>query len=314
MRAALVEEIGQPPVVGETDEPARRSGQALVEVKAAAINPIDISISTGRFYGGAPQTPYVMGREAVGHVLEGDTLAPGTRVWFQPSEGGTFAERALADESRAVVLPDGSDDARAASLGIAGLTGWLAVEWRAQLRAGERVLVLGATGVVGMVAVQAARALGAARTVAAGRDSKALEAARAAGADALVELRGDSDPQDLAGGFRAAADGEIDVVVDPLWGQPAAAAIAACARHARIVQLGQSAGAEATLRSGDIRGKSLDIRGFTLFHVPHEQIKRAYGRLLTDVKVDHEALPLDSVAEAWSRQQDSPHRKLVLVP
>src|SRR5213080_1098097 len=178
MRAALVEQIGEAPVVGETAEPQREPGQALVQVTAAAINPIDISISTGRFYGGSPDVPYVMGREAVGRVIEGDTLDPGTQVWFQPPSGGTFAEYAIADEQQAIVLPDGTDHSLAAALGIAGLTGWLAVEWRAHVQGGERVLILGATGVVGLVALQAARILGASRIVAAGRDPEALEATR----------------------------------------------------------------------------------------------------------------------------------------
>src|SRR5437764_10049311 len=131
MRAALVEQIGQPPVVGEVAEPRRGEGQALVQVTAAAINPNDIAISLGKFYGGKPEVPYVMGREAVGRVIEGETLEPGTQIWFQPPSGGAFAEYALADEDQAIVLPDGTDHSLAAALGIAGLTGWLAVEWRA---------------------------------------------------------------------------------------------------------------------------------------------------------------------------------------
>src|SRR3954449_3223707 len=99
MRAALVEQVGQPPVVGEVAEPQRGEGQALVQVTAAAINPIDISISLGKFYGGTPDVPYVMGREAVGRVIEGDELDPGTQIWFQPR--GAFAEYTLADEEQA---------------------------------------------------------------------------------------------------------------------------------------------------------------------------------------------------------------------
>src|SRR4051812_22127848 len=182
MRAALVEQIGQPPVVGEAGEPQRGEGQALVQVTAAAINPVDISVSLGKFYGGAPEVPYVMGREAVGRVIEGERLEPGTQIWFQPPVGGTFAEYAIADEDQAIALPEGTDHSLAAALGVAGLTGWLAVEWRAHVRAGERVLVLGATGVVGLVAVQAARILGAAHITAAGRDPGALQAAADAGA------------------------------------------------------------------------------------------------------------------------------------
>jgi NADPH2:quinone reductase len=288
-----------------------------VEVTAAAINPIDISISTGRFYGGSPDPPYVMGREAVGRVVEGERLDPGTQIWFQPPGGGAFAQYAVADEDQAIVLPDGTDHALAASLGIAGLTGWLAVEWRAHLRGGERVLVLGATGVVGLVALQAARILGAQRIVAAGRDAEALEATRELGAHATVVLEG--EPAQMADAFREAAGGPLDVVIDPVWGHPAEAAIAAAGYSARIVQLGQSAGAEATLRSGDIRGKSLAIAGFTLGHVPRDKTEAAYRRLIElassgELAVERETLPLDWVGEAWRRQQDSPHRKLVLLP
>jgi NADPH2:quinone reductase len=313
VRAALVEQIGEPPVVGEIGEPERGEGQALVQVTAAAINPVDISISKGLFHGGTPDVPYVMGREGVGRVVEGDKLDPGTQIWFQPPSGGSFAELALADESQAVVLPEGTDHSLAAALGIAGLTGWLAVEWRAHLRGGERVLVLGATGVVGLVAVQAARILGASRIVAAGRDAGSLEAARAAGAHETVVLPADAEA------FRAAAGGAPDVVIDPLWGEPAAQAVEAAGFSARVVQLGQSAGAEATLRSGAIRGKSLAIVGFTLGHVPQDKIEAAYRRLIElsssgDLSIERETLPLDWAGEAWKRQQDSPHRKLVLVP
>jgi NADPH:quinone reductase len=319
MRAALVEQIGSPPVVGEVARPEPSAGQALVEVTAAAVNPIDISISLGTFYGGSPEVPYVMGREAVGRVVEGDELAPGTQIWFQPPVGGAFAEHAIADERQAIQLPDGTDHALAASLGVAGLTGWLAVEWRAHVREGERVLVLGATGVVGLVAVQAARILGAGRIVAAGRDEAALEQARAAGAHAVVPLGDAADAAGLADAFREAAGGPIDVTIDPLWGVPARAAVEAGAFSGRLVQVGQSAGPESTLRSGAIRGKSFAIVGFTLGHVPQDKTAAAYRRLIElatsgELVVERETLPLDWAAEAWRRQQDSPHRKLVLVP
>jgi NADPH2:quinone reductase len=311
VKAALVEQIGEAPVVGETSEPQRGAGQALVEVTAAAINPVDISTSLGKFHGGTPDVPYVMGREGVGRVIEGDTLDPGTQIWFQPVGGGAFAQYALADEQTAIVLPEGTDHSLAAALGIAGLTGWLAVEWRAHVHGGERVLVLGATGVVGLVAVQAARILGASEIVAAGRDTQALEAAREAGASRTVPLLSGSGPSDLGGPF--------DVIIDPLWGPPAEAAIQTAGHSARYVQLGQSAGAEATLRSGDIRGKSLALVGFTLGHVPHDKVQAAYLRLIElassgELKVERETLPLDWAGEAWRRQQESPHRKLVLVP
>jgi NADPH2:quinone reductase len=319
VKAALVEQVGEPPVVGEISEPQPGPGQALVQVTAAALNPVDISISKGLFYGGTPDVPYVMGREGVGRVVQGEKLEPGTQIWFRPPVGGAFAEFALADEDTAVVLPDGTDHSLAAALGIAGLTGWLAVEWRAHLHGGETVLVLGASGAVGRVAVQAARILGASRIVAAARDADALEQARELGAHALVPLLEGSDPSQLGDAFTEAAGRPLDVVIDPLWGSPAEAALEAAGFSARHVQLGQSAGAEATLSSGTIRGKSLAIVGFTLDHVPQDKIEAAYRRLIElatsgELTIERETLPLDWAGEAWKRQQDSPHRKLVLVP
>jgi NADPH2:quinone reductase len=318
VKAALVEQIGQPPAVGEVAEPGRGPGQALVQVTAASVNPIDISISTGRFYGGSPEPPYVPGRDAVGRVLEGDRLEPGTQVWFQPPVGGAFAEYAIASEDQAIVLPEGADHGLAAALGIAGLTGWLAVEWRGHLREGERVLVLGATGVVGQVAVQAARILGAGRIAAAGRDAAVLEGVRELGAHEVVVLDTD-DVAELTERFKAATDGGPHLTIDPLWGVPAQAAVEAGVFSGRLVHLGQSAGPEATLRSGAIRGKSFAIVGFTMGHAPREKQEAAYLRLIElassgDLVVERETLPLDWVGEAWKRQQESPHRKLVLVP
>jgi NADPH2:quinone reductase len=260
-----------------------------------------------------------MGREGVGRVVQGEKLEPGTQIWFRPPAGGAFAEFALADEDTAVVLPEGTDHSLAAALGIAGLTGWLAVEWRAHLHGGETVLVLGASGAVGLVAVQAARILGASRIVAAARDADALEKARELGAHALVPLLEGSDPSQLGDAFTEAAGRPLDVVIDPLWGHPAEAALEAAGFSARHVQLGQSAGAEATLSSGTIRGKSLAIVGFTLDHVPQDKIEAAYQRLIElatsgELTIERETLPLDWAGEAWKRQQDSPHRKLVLVP
>jgi hypothetical protein len=109
------------------------------------------------------------------------------------------------------------------------------------------------------------------------------------------------------------------VIIDPLWGEPAEQAVEAAGFSARFVQLGESAGADATLRSGAIRGRSLAIVGFTLGHVPRDKTQAAYRRLIElatsgELTIERETLPLDWAGEAWKRQQDSPHRKLVLVP
>lgn len=314
MKAALVERIGSLPVYTDVDEPARRAGQTLVEVSAAPVNPIDISTAAGRYPGGSPEAPYVAGREAVGRVLESDSLAEGARVYA--SGLGFMAERAVVSDDDAVELPDGVDDALASCFGVAGLAAWLAIEWRGELRAGETVLVLGASGAVGAIAVQAARLLGAGRVVAAARSEKGLERARELGADATVELDAHDD---LVEALIEAADGQLDLTIDPVWGEPAAAAIRATAFGGRLVQLGQSASPTATIDSGSVRGKLLSILGHTNFAAPAEVRRAAYLRMVRhagagELTVDHELLPLEQVTEAWERQEASPNVKLVLRP
>ncbi len=316
MLAAVLERRGEPPVVRDVEPPPRGDGQAIVRVAAAGLNPIDISIGDGRFYGPLPDTPYVAGREGVGTVVEGSQLRPGTRVRFEiPSPPGAFAELARVDEEAAIELPDGVDEALAAGLGIAGLAGWLAVEWRARLEPGETVLVLGASGVVGQVALQAARIAGAGRIVAAARSEAGLARARELGAHEAVQLDGDG----LAERLSEACGGRLDVVIDPLWGAPVVAAMRAASANARIVHLGQSAGPEATVPSSLVRGKLLSILGHSTHGVPRDVRRRAYTTMAEhaargELVLDVERVPLSQAPDAWRRQARSPGHKLVLVP
>lgn len=322
MRAALLAELDSAPEVAEVTDPVRGSGQALIRVTAAPLNPLDLLVASGNFYAGKPEIPYVPGVEGVGEVVEGEALRPGQRVRFERRAGyeghGSLAELACADESTAMVIDEDVPDALAASLGVAGLAGWLSVAWRAGLQPGERVLVLGATGAVGQVAVQAARLLGAGTVVAAARDREALDRIRELGADAVVELGGD-DTAELASAFRDAAGGDVDVIIDPLWGPPALAAAQAGAPLARLVHLGQSASPDLVLPSGVVRARMLSVLGYSNLVMPREQLAEAYQRMLRhaaagELRVQHETVPLDGAADAWQAQRTAPHRKLVIAP
>ncbi len=273
MRAVVVKEIGSPPEVGEVPEPEAADGRQPVEVVAAGLNPIDIAVCAGRYFGGHPDVPYVPGAEGVARLPDG-------RLGYLHGDGlgtnrnGTFGELALYAPEEAFPIPDGVEPELAASLGVAGLAGWVPLAWRAPVRPDDTVLVLGATGTVGLVAVQAARTLGAKRVVAAGRNEVALERAKERGADAVVRLDGDTDLEEA---FREACGGDGPTLIhDPLWGEPARAAIEAAAKGARMVNLGQSAGPDSNLRSGAVRGKSLDILGYTNFAVPRDELARQY--------------------------------------
>ena len=294
-----------------------------MEVTAAPLNPIDLSIGSGRYYQQASALPYVAGKEGVGRILEADATPAGTRVYFPMPGGlggpGSFCERAAAAEEGLLEVPDGVDDPLAACFGVAGLAAWLPLEWRAELTEGETVLVLGASGAVGQIAVQAAALLGAGRVVAAARSEEGRERALELGADATVDLGGPGSPEELAETIRQAAGGGVDVTLDPLWGEPAVVAVHAAAQGGRIVHMGQSAGTESTLPSGQVRGKALSILGHANRAVPHDAVADAYRRMVRhaaagELTVDHDVLPLERASEAWERQASFPRRKLVLRP
>jgi NADPH2:quinone reductase len=272
--------------VGEAPEPEGNS----LEVLAAPVNPVDLAVAAGQFYGGHPPLPFIPGCEFVGRE------AGGRVVWtfgggLGLARNGGMAERALPGSVVAEV-PAGADPAVAGALGIAGLAGWMPLAWRAPIRKGERVLVLGATGTAGQVALQAARLLGAAQIVAAGRNPAGLERALELGADEAVGLDGDF--------------GEPTYIFDPLCGEPLERAVAAAAPGARIVQLGQSAGPTATLPSAAIRGKQLELYGYSNFAVPADVLAEHYGRLVGhavagEIQVELERVPLDQIGQAWGK-------------
>lgn len=297
MRAAQVTALGAAPVPADVDEPRAEEGEEVVSVEAVALNPLDLSVGAGRFYGGHPTLPYEPGCEAAGRLDDGSLVylfgaGRGTAV------SGFLAERVVVPGDLPLRLPEGTEPAVAAGLGIAGIAGWVPVAWRARITPEDRVLVLGATGTVGRVALQAARALGARTVVGASR----TPAEGVVGLDEIGEAFGGE-------GFT--------VCIDPLWGTALADALAFAAPRARIVHLGQSAGAEAPLRSADVRGKQLEILGHSNFGLTAEERNRAYLELLGEVRAGRidlglETYPLDRVGEAWARQ-GSPGRGKVVV-
>lgn len=297
MRAARIETLGSPPVLAEI---AGEGGG--IEIVAVALNPLDLAVGAGRFYGGHPPLPYVPGAEAVGRL-------DGTRVYlfgegYGVRRDGLLCERSDFPPDRAVPVPDELDDATAAAAGIAGIAAWVPLARLAPVRRGDRVLVLGATGLVGTIAVQVARLLGAARVVAAGRNERKLEQLLPLGADETVVLAGESLAERLRD---ACGAGGPTVVFDPVWGHPVEAAIRAAAQRARIVNLGQSAGPEATIPSADVRGKQLAILGHANVAMAFEDRAAAYEDVAAHVaagriRIEHETFPLEQVAEAWVAQ------------
>jgi NADPH:quinone reductase-like Zn-dependent oxidoreductase len=312
VRAAVLHAYGAVPEVGEFRDPEPGSGALVLDVLAAAINPVDLRIASGKYALERLEPPYVAGKEGVGRRDDGGLVYFDARV----PPFGAFAERTLIEAGHGYPVPAGLDPALAVCLGVAGLAAWLGLEWRGRLAAGETVLVLGASGVVGQIAVQAAKLLGAGRVVAAARDEGALERAGSLGADALVPLGRD----DLEAALVEASGGDgYDLVLDPLWGEPALAAMGAVKRFGRHVQLGQSAGVEATVPSAALRNKPIELIGHTNFAAEEERKAAAYERMARhavagEITVAIERLGLEDVPDAWERVASSPHAKLVFVP
>jgi NADPH2:quinone reductase len=291
MRAAQIVELSSPPHVVDVDDVDG------IRIEAVALNPLDVSVGSGSFYGGHPPLPYAPGCEAVGRTGDG-------RLVYLFGEGhgvakpGFLAERVAVSANLPLELPDGVDPALAAVAGIAGVAGWVPVAWKAKVVPGDRVLVLGARGAVGRVAVQAAWLLGADVVVGAGREAT----------DDVVAL------DDVADAF--GPDG-FTVCIDPIWGEPLARVLACAAPHARVVHIGQSAGPESPLRSADVRGKELVIMGHSNFVMDAEERNRAYLELLDHltagrIELDIQRYPLDRAAEAWERQRSGPGGKVVI--
>jgi NADPH:quinone reductase len=306
VKAAQVVECGRPPVAAEQEPPAPPEGHVLVDVLAAPITPLDLLCATGTSYFGKPPTPYVPGVQGVGRA--GDRV-----VWFPTTAGmapgdGSMAERAAVPEADLVALPADVDPVEIAALGLSAVAAHMALTWRGELVPGEQVIVLGAGGVVGQAAVQLARAAGARRVIAGARSEAAQARAEKASADAVVVLDTD-DVDELARRFTAAADGPVDLVIDPLYGAPAAAAARALCPHGRLVNLGGSASETCPIDSSTLRSRSLRLLGYTNNALTREQRAAAVTTVAEQaargaLTVAHEVAPLADVGAAWRRQAE----------
>lgn len=311
MRAAVLEDPARPPVAKNFAEPEASAENEVVEIATAGLNPVDLATATGAF-SGPVELPSIVGREGVGSV------PGGRRVYFDTavSPFGSVAERALVPRDLLIDVPDGIEDGLALAFGIAGIAAWLGLTWKGRMLRGESVLVLGASSVVGQVAVQSAKLLGAGRVIAAARDEDMLKKALDRGADEAVPIASD-------GGFvdellESSGDG-FDLVLDPLGGEPARAALGAMAERGRLVQIGSAAGPTVELTARPFRLKSLSILGLINFSAPIEERADAFRRMCRhamagDIEVEVEEFPLDRVGDAWERQAGGPHHKLVVRP
>jgi len=318
MKAALVEQPGQAPVYTDFADPAPAPGLRVLRVTAAAISHVTRSRASGVHYSVGGGGPQMAGMDGVG--VDED----GRRVYFILPEApfGAMAERCLVDARRCIALPDELGDVQAAALAIPGMSSWAALTERAQLKPGETVLVNGATGASGRLAVQVAKHLGARKVIATGRNAAALAELRALGADAAIALTDDGGALERV--FRAEFAQGIDVVLDYVWGPSAEALIVAAAKSGpeavpiRYVQIGAISGADITLPGAALRSSALQLMGSGIGSIPQPRLLAAIRSVLeaapqAGLRIATRTRPLAQVAQAWDDAGDARSR-IVLVP
>lgn len=322
MHAAVLHTIGDVPRYEEFPEPnigRDKDAEVIVHVLAASLKPIDKQLASGSHYASGGELPRVCGLDGVGNLDDGQ------RIFFggpRPPHGA-MAQRTVVPRAFTFPIPENVDDATAAALPNPGISAWLSLAYRAKLVGGESVLILGATGVTGKLAVQIARLLGAARVVAAGRNPQALKALHDLGADATISLA--LPETELGDAFvREAGQSGFQVVIDYVWGQPAQAFLTAIARkefaviqsETRYVQVGESAAPTITLPAAVLRSTALTILG-TAGVPPTDVLVNAFQQVMAyagrgDLVIDTETVPLADIEGAWRR--DQPGRRLVVIP
>jgi NADPH2:quinone reductase len=320
MNAAVVNAFDVPPRYMEFEEPVAGAGEVLVNVRAAGLHPIVRALANGTHYGSTGVLPFVPGVDGVGE------LGDGRRVLFGGSRSpfGTFAERTVANPAMCLAVPDGVSDVDAAGMANPAMSSWAALTVRAKFVAGESVLILGATGVAGQMAVQIAKRLGARRVIAAGRNPEALQELKRLGADAVISL--EQEREALVSAFREEiAGGGVDVVLDYVWGGPTESVLAAIAQkglsHAssriRFVQIGDSAGKTISLAGATLRSSGVELLGSGFGSASVAQIFVAIGEFFKEAEklrfeIDIETAALRDVEAMWQNPERG--KRLVFQP
>ncbi|WP_166906514.1 zinc-binding alcohol dehydrogenase family protein [Mycobacterium sp. DL440] len=324
MKAALVTEWGRHPVYTDVPEPQSRDGAEVAVVEASALTNITRGLVSGKHYASKEiALPAIPGVDGVARLADGRRIYTGALGY-----SGMMAQRALVDSRAGVEIPAHVDSVTAAALPNPGVSAWTALSYAAAVKPGDHVLVLGATGVTGSMAVQLATAMfGAEKVVAAGRNTERLAWLQSAGAHDTISL----GEQDL--GAQVAemhARRPFDAVLDYLWGEPAAQVLTVLAAShpaahyhpTRFVQIGSMTGPTLPLDAGVLRGTGITLCGVGIGSVPPEVLTQARTAALPklfqmvadgQLELRTQARPLADVAEAWAGAEPSGTR-VVLTP
>lgn len=310
MKAAVVSEAGQSPLYGDFETPAPALGECRVTVSAAALSHLVRSRVSRAHYSSAGTYPFIAGVDGVGR------LDDGRRVYFflPHAPFGSMAEVAVVPAAQCLPLPDGLDDITAAAIANPGMSSFAALTERVRLKPGQTVLVNGATGTAGRLAVQVARYLGAGKILATGRNREALAEVAALGADETIALAGDG--RALAERFEAQFAEGVDVVIDYLWGESAECLLRAAAKAGaetvpvQFLQVGAASGPDITLPGAALRASAITLMGSGIGSIPLDRLARATSALLHATlpggfRIETTPVPLSDVAAAWTKDDSA---------
>jgi NADPH:quinone reductase-like Zn-dependent oxidoreductase len=319
MNAAVVTSFDEPPHYQRFEIPRPTTGDAmLVDVLAVGLHPRTRTGAAGAHYTSTGRLPMIPGIDGVGRRPDGK------RIYFVADDDviGTMAEKTIVDVRRAIELPDDVDVAKVAAAINPAMSAWVALRRRVPIEQGQSLLILGATGNAGSMAVQVAKRLGAGRVIGAGRDLDRLSALSSVGADEIVQLTGDADATARALG---AAASEVDIVIDYLWGEPAQRAIMALltgrsdrSRAMNWIQIGAVAGPTIELPSVALRSANFRLQGAGQGAVSAELYRAELPSLVDEIDagtiaVKTNTMPLADVEKIWARA-DEPGKRTVLIP
>ncbi len=319
MNAAVVTAFDEPPHYRQFEVPQPTAGEELlVDVLAVGLHPRVRSGAAGVHYASSGSLPMIPGIDGVGRRPDGRL------IYFVADDAalGTMAEKALADERRSIELPHGVDAMAVAATLNPAMSAWVALRLRVPIEPGHSVLVLGATGNAGTMAIRIAKLLGAGRVVGAGRDLERLNALTTVGADELVQLTADAESTAEALAIAAA---EVDIVIDYVWGRPAQQAMMALltarsdrSRALNWIQIGAMAGPTIELPSVALRSANLRLQGNGQGAVSTEAYLAELPSLVDQISAGAITLranpkPLADVETIWA-STDRPGERTVLVP
>lgn len=317
MKAAVMESADSAPEYKSFEDPLPEPGELTVHMLAAGLHPVVKSRAKGSHYTSSGQFPLIPGIDGVGR------LDDGRRVFFAAArpQFGTFAERCLARPETVFPLADAIPDDAAAALGNPAMSSWAALSHRAKFVPGESVLILGATGTAGQLAVQIAKRRGAKRVVACGRNPEALENTRSLGADQTISL--ELPREDLVRALRSEINAGIDIVLDYIWGPPAEATLDAIARRdnatarLRYVQIGQAAGRTIPLDAAVLRSSAVELLGSGFGSAALQDLLSSIAEFFAEAarqpfKIGVRTFPLSDVASVWNQREGD--ERFVFVP